>query len=592
MSLNNISTAIVFSISNNWWGTTDIASIRATISSVNADQLLNIPLTSISTQINSSPIPYNIVLSEQYISPANSTGVQDVVNVSAQIAQAANWNLSIHDSNNQLVNTVSGTGALITYSWDGKNSGLQFVADGRYSISITTSGAVSRTTALGTVVVDNTSPIGLLDVSIQDAVYRTSPGIINGTILDANMQSYTLSVADGISPLEPDFRLLVVANNEVNNGVIKTWKFGDILSSELETKGVKTLKLVVSDNAGNSAIFSSSLTLDHMYFSNVSATTEINPAFGEMANINFTISDPANISVRIFSTRNEIIRVINSNNLPSGAHTIEWDGKLNSGAYLPDGAYRYEIYATDGVNDTLYRNTLPELPASTLILIDDKPIDAHQNIYFKYKIDTAVPVRFVVGSSQDIYLEKYYGTGTHYAIWDMRDNYGRLYAGSIGAPTARITPLNINTIIIRGLIPKISGTGVVPEIEVKSNPYKVTHSYNQSSAVEYQISHDSMVTIKLLPPCLAINGVAGECTSEFENSNAILLVDNELQYANSGGVPNIHRFEWRGYNFNDVTPDTNNILVDAEGVYTYMIRATSLSTGLSSTYRGTLSLYK
>jgi hypothetical protein len=102
------------------------------------------------------------------------------------------------------------------------------------------------------------------------------------------------------------------------------------------------------------------------------------------------------------------------------------------------------------------------------------------------------------------------------------------------------------------------------------------------------LSADAKVTIKLLPPCLTTDN---SCSTSFNDAGAITMVNNESKVASSNGQPNIHTFEWRGYNFNDVNLGTNNILITEDGTYTYIIEATRISTGLSTYYRGSLQLY-
>ena len=60
----------------------------------------------------------------------------------------------------------------------------------------------------------------------------------------------------------------------------------------------------------------------------------------------------------------------------------------------------------------------------------------------------------------------------------------------------------------------------------------------------------------------------------------------------SGGQANVHSFEWRGYDAAQATPDTNDILVSDDGTYTYIIRAVSVASGVTSYYRGSLGLYQ
>jgi hypothetical protein len=104
------------------------------------------------------------------------------------------------------------------------------------------------------------------------------------------------------------------------------------------------------------------------------------------------------------------------------------------------------------------------------------------------------------------------------------------------------------------------------------------HSYDNVSRFTYRVSLDSNVTVKLLPP-----GV-----NNFTDPNAITLVDNVFQTAQSGGLQADYTVQWTG---NDGV-DTNNVLVSEEGTYTIAIHATSTATGQTSLYRGALQIYR
>ena len=167
--------------------------------------------------------------------------------------------------------------------------------------------------------------------------------------------------------------------------------------------------------------------------------------------------------------------------------------------------------------------------------------------------------------------------GTIPIVWDGRDYQGNIVEGAVTYWVNDTPKLSTNVVIVKGTRPAVTGVG--PNVEVKSNPYRITHSYDQFSAMAFNVSADSYVTISLLPP--------GE--SDPTSGNAIVLMDNELLAAVDGGsTPIDHPFEWQGHN----GTDTNDILVSEEGAYTFVIEATGVSTGYTSTYRGILQLYR
>ncbi len=161
--------------------------------------------------------------------------------------------------------------------------------------------------------------------------------------------------------------------------------------------------------------------------------------------------------------------------------------------------------------------------------------------------------------------------------WDGRDPNGEIIVGTVNLFFDPPILIRENAIFVSGGAPEITGLGAIPNIEVKSDPYLITHSYDQISEIVYRIDQESSVTVKLLPP-----GVYDPASPV-----AITLIDRQLQQAvDAGGMPVDHGVEWLGY----LPPDSNNILTEGEGVFTFAIEAESSVTGLTGLYRGTLQI--
>jgi len=112
---------------------------------------------------------------------------------------------------------------------------------------------------------------------------------------------------------------------------------------------------------------------------------------------------------------------------------------------------------------------------------------------------------------------------------------------------------------------------------VKSDPYLVTHSFDQASSIVYRIDADAVVRVTMLPPGIV----------DPSHASAIVLLNNVSQSArDSNGNPIDHTVVWRGYN----DTDPNGVLVSTDGAYTFAIEATLPATGRKTTYRGVLSM--
>lgn len=67
--------------------------------------------------------------------------------------------------------------------------------------------------------------------------------------------------------------------------------------------------------------------------------------FNPSTKINFEINQVSNTSIKVFNILGKEIKQLVHENLPSGEHNIEWDGKGNEGSTLPSGIYFIQMIA-------------------------------------------------------------------------------------------------------------------------------------------------------------------------------------------------------------------------------------------------------
>ena len=160
-------------------------------------------------------------------------------------------------------------------------------------------------------------------------------------------------------------------------------------------------------------------------------------------------------------------------------------------------------------------------------------------------------------------------------MWDGRDpSSGAIVSGLINASFSIPQSLAPNEIIVKGTNLALSSAHPT-RLEIISDPNMVVHSYEQISQIRYRIDQDAYVSFTLLPP-----GV-----NDPNDASAFHLLENQLQSGSTTAQPPV---EWKGYD----EDDTNSILIDTEGTYTYLIEARSVATGYVSRYRGSLQLYQ
>ncbi len=293
----------------------------------------------------------------------------------------------------------------------------------------------------------------------------------------------------------------------------------------------------------------------------------------------YTVTDSV---LEVYQANGTTLLYTDSQNHPSpGQYTYTWDGRDQFGNILPDDIYKLVLTVTDGSSQFVWD------PAATGVGSGAGSIplayNTFQNEYWKvnYDMETLGLIRMrVTHSGGDVFypinLEPY-DAGNNLLAWDGRDSNGDIVSGDVNIYFSAPQDLKPNAVVVKGAKPTITGNGLSPNIEVKSDPYYIIHSYDQFTNITYRIDQDSSVTFKLLPPGI----------SDPADPAAIVLLADQAQSAKDGlGEPLDHVVEWLGYDL----ADTNNIQVAEEGAYTFSIEATSVASGQSSLYRGVVQI--
>lgn len=309
---------------------------------------------------------------------------------------------------------------------------------------------------------------------------------------------------------------------------------------------------------------------------------DITPRLGETAVMQFRTNFAVDSTISIYAhDGSTVLYQSTASHAAGGPHTLVWDGKDTQAQFVSDGVYRMAVNFTDGTNNDSWDPVVSGTGSGFGILPNS--YNGYINDFFKfdYNLQTTSLVSMRVTPSGETAFwpinGEPYGKGVHQIVWDGRDADGDLVSGSVGIFMDVPQNLRANAIVVRGDKPTIVGLYSTPNIEVKSDPYFVTHSHDQFTRIGFQTDQDAMISLKLLPP-----GV-----SDPASPAAVLIVDNELKAASDiNGDPVDHVVEWLGYS----AADTNNILVSEDGAYTFTIEATSVATGQTSVYRGVLQI--
>ncbi len=275
-----------------------------------------------------------------------------------------------------------------------------------------------------------------------------------------------------------------------------------------------------------------------------------------------------------------------SQSFPVGQNAFSWDGRGDTGQLLPQGVYRVVLTVTDGLDPVEFDAAVPAPLIGNTDGIGTAPSTFNPyigqliklNVTFKKPTLGWLRVTPQGGNEFYVFTNIFYPADVpHWIYWDGRGPDGQLLTVPAMVWVGDGTIMRANGIYVFSPMVTITGQGAAPNIEVRSDPYLVASSYEQSSRIVYRVSLDALVRVTILPPGVVDPG----------SPSAIVLINNVTQPAKDGnGNPIDYTAQWRGYN----TADPNAMLAGAEGAYTFAIEATLPATGQKTLYRGILNI--
>lgn len=266
----------------------------------------------------------------------------------------------------------------------------------------------------------------------------------------------------------------------------------------------------------------------------------------------------------------------------AGQYAFQWDGLTDQGASATGGLHRMKLTATDGLDPYLFDLRMP-----TTVIAPTGSLSGGYNPYLNefYKADLTYSQSSLAsllvtpqgGTPFYAFQGVHYPAGRHWLHWNGRSPDGSLVTATTATFATDAQVMRANGIYVFEPAVSITGTGAAPNIEVKSNPYLVTHSFDQASSIVYRIDADAIVRVVMLPPGIV----------DPSHASAVVLLSDIAQNArDSNGLPIDHTVVWRGFN----DSDPNGVLVASDGAYTFVIEATLPATGRKTVYRGVLSM--
>ena len=68
---------------------------------------------------------------------------------------------------------------------------------------------------------------------------------------------------------------------------------------------------------------------------------------GNVSEGTYQLAKPGKVVIQIFNSQGNLVRLIEAGSQDTSVQTVRWDGKNQSGAALPDGAYTFKVLAVD-----------------------------------------------------------------------------------------------------------------------------------------------------------------------------------------------------------------------------------------------------
>lgn len=363
---------------------------------------------------------------------------------------------------------------------------------------------------------------------------------------------------------------------------------------------------------------------------------------GDDLEITFRLQRAADVVIQIFQEAENTLtatplRTFSFEDLAvGGPYSTQWDGRDASLNFVPDGAYVFVIVAKDPVTGAVIdrydppRNEDASVPGKVRGGDRGESVaDASSNVVFNsfvndfmtYKFELKAfdplppfssrvtarirrrpvatdPCNTETGSGEIIatpWLDKPLTIGVHKFLWDGRADVvatglvpGDLVAENVQNPEfpdlclifERPGPLKPSHVIVEKTLPRLEGTGMTPEVEVKSNPYFIQPSYDQSSALTFKVLEQSaFITLLILEP------------GEMDIGNAVssIEIDGNNVLAGRQAVPanTMVTYHWKGHP--DTAGDSNLLEAMLNGAYTFALEAEHTEdTPPSSVYRGVI----
>ncbi len=264
-------------------------------------------------------------------------------------------NLSILvKSNGNTVKTLRTFSPAITgpgsYTWDGHDMNGQLVTNGTYTIEVYASNNVGSNTANASVTVTSPQPQTAPTLSNVNATPSSFDPNNQNTNIDFTVDK-TATVSMTVQNSSTTVRNLASGSSFNAGSYFQQWNGRDN-NGNIVANGTYTINVTASNSAGQNSM-STTVTVNavgtgtncSVVTSNYANPISFNPN-NQDTQINFSMNRAASVTVEIKNNSTVIQTLASNQSLISGAQVYNWNGRNNSGNFVNQGTYTYQITAS------------------------------------------------------------------------------------------------------------------------------------------------------------------------------------------------------------------------------------------------------
>jgi flagellar hook assembly protein FlgD len=285
----------------------------------------------------------------------NGDGSGDTLAITARASEAVAWHAVVSDPAGATVESVTGTGERLAFTWDGLDAGSPR-PDGTYTATFTVKDSWGNAPgtasvelvvdtvkpALDQVVAQGTAPVvfspngdGVAD-SARFGFTSTEAGSILGKVRNAagtTIGSFTQAMPAGAGSA--------------------TWD-GATSAGGTAPDGTYSVALAPRDRAGNvGASIATSVDVYKALGFVKASVSAFYPSdldtLSRTVRFSFVLASPATVTTDLLGPTGAVVRpLLAAVEMAAGSSTWTWDGRLANGKLAPRGTYRLRVQATDG----------------------------------------------------------------------------------------------------------------------------------------------------------------------------------------------------------------------------------------------------